>query len=78
MHLKMVFSLILLMIFVMTKNGQADIATCDEPSCLKTCQDAYGPNLIKAYCQPTPIGDFCICEHNPLIHKGSRKSLLML
>lgn len=74
----MVFHLILLMIFFVATNGVIVIIECDQSSCSKKCHDAYGTKLIRAYCQHTFFGNFCICEHNPIIHEGSRKSLHML
>lgn len=85
MDLKIVFPLVLLTILVLNGGnyfveGQEHIIIykCDIDSCTKLCQQNWGPKLIRAFCKHTKDGELCICEHeSTMIHKGSRKNLLM-
>lgn len=80
----MVFSLIVLMFFVIEGNRVVEgedkiiIYTCNLEDCIQQCKAAWGPKFDGAFCQHTKYGDRCVCGHTAsLPHKGSRKNLLM-
>ncbi|KAL7109807.1 hypothetical protein ACP275_06G198600 [Erythranthe tilingii] len=47
-------------------NAVQIIIKCNEAECKTLCENEYGSHLLKHYCNKTPFGDICTCEHTLL------------